>query len=101
LIIYNVTTAVVKEMAADWEQWLVQEHAPEIISTGCFIKFHLLKLLQLDDSEGTTYAVQYYAANKEDYERYINDHAITFRRKATDRWGETAVSFRTIMEVIQ
>ena len=100
MIIYNVTTAVMHALADDWVHWLLEEHAPEIINTGCFTKFHLLKLLQMEDSEGATFAVQYYAENITDYERYLNEHAVTFRKKSTDKWGEAAISFRTIMEVV-
>jgi hypothetical protein len=100
-LIYNVTTAVANELATDWEHWLLTEHAPEIIATGCFTKFHLLKLLQLDDAEGTTYAVQYYAESMEAYDHYISDYAPTMRQKAIDKWGNGSVSFRTVMEVIR
>jgi hypothetical protein len=99
-IIYNVTTSVTTDMAEDWMEWLINEHAPELIGTGCFTKFHLLKLLQLDDSEGPIFAVQYHAENITAYERYLKEHAAAMQQKAIDRWGAHAVSFRTLMEIM-
>ena len=47
-----------------WLQWLKEEHIPDIINTGCFTHATILQLLETDDSEGPTYAVQYFAESK-------------------------------------
>jgi hypothetical protein len=57
-------------------------------------------LLDVDETEGPTFAVQYQCESREEYERYIERFAPALRKSATDRWGDDAVSFRTLMEVI-
>jgi len=101
MIVYNVTTAVATEKADEWLQWMVQEHGPDVINTGCFTRFHVLRLLQVDDSEGPTFAIQYYAESMYDYERYLKEYAPKFRQQIAEMWGNAVVSFRTVMQLIQ
>jgi len=98
--IYNVTVKVEKNIAADWLQWQIEEHGPEIIATNCFTKFTALRLLEYDDEESTTYAIQYLAEMIEGYQTYINQFADHFRKKSFDKWGNKFVAFRTLMEVV-
>ncbi len=99
-IIYNVTVKVEKDIADDWLKWLLQEHAPQIIATRCFKKFTTLRLLEQDDMEGTTYAVQYFADDMQDYKRYLAEYADHFRNEAAKKWGQKFIAFRTLMQVI-
>ena len=39
------------------------EHIKEIMETGCFTRYQMVKLLETDEEEGATYAIQYYAEN--------------------------------------
>jgi hypothetical protein len=99
-IIYNVTVKVEKNIADDWLKWLVQDHAPQIIATNCFNKFTALKLLEQDDEEGITYAIQYFTDNMQNYERYIAEFADDFRRESFNKWGQKFFAFRTLMQVV-
>jgi len=99
-IIYNVTIKVQRNIADDWLQWLIQEHAPQIIATNCFKKFTALKLLEQDEEEGITYAIQYFADNMQSYERYISQFADHFRKESLNKWGEKFIAFRTLMQVV-
>jgi hypothetical protein len=59
-----------------------------------------LRLLDVDETEGPTFAVQYQCESRGEYERYIERFAPALRRSAMNRWGDDAMSFRTLMEVI-
>ncbi len=100
-IIYNVTIKVDAGIADAWLQWLLQENIPEIMSTGCFMNNRVVKLLETDDSEGPTYAIQYGAISKADYNRYIDKYAPLLRQQSIDKWGDGFFAFSSIMEVIQ
>lgn len=100
MIIYNVTVKAEPSIAADWLEWLKTEHIPEVIATGCFTHARVLHLLEQDDTEGITYAVQYHAGNKELYERYIDVFSGEMRKKAFDKWGNRFIAFRSVMEVV-
>lgn len=99
-VVYNVTVKVEKSIVAEWLQWVVEEHAPQIVNTGCFSKFIVLKLLEYDDEESATYAVQYFANTIDGYNTYTKQFADQFSKKSFDRWGDKFVAFRTVMEVV-
>lgn len=100
MIIYNVTVKVDHSIAGEWLEWLKTEHIPDIISTGCFTHARVLHLLEQDDSEGITYAVQYHADNKDMYDRYINEFSDDMRKKGMDKWGNRFIAFRSVMQVV-
>lgn len=99
-IVYNVTVKVETAIAIPWLSWLKEEHIPEIISTGCFTHATILRLLEVDESEGPTYAVQYHAENNESYNRYIQQFADNMRKKTADKWGAGFIAFRSVMQVV-
>ena len=100
MIIYNVTVKVDHSIAEQWLAWLKEEHIPEVINTGCFTHANILRLLEVDETDGITYAVQYHSANKELYNRYISDFAETLRNKGFEKWGNKFIAFRSVMTVV-
>ena len=100
MTIYNVTIKIQEQIHTPWLQWLRDEHVPEVLATGCFTKATILRLQDIDDSEGPTYAIQYSAGNREAYDRYIEKFAGVMRQKSFDKWGDRFIAFRSVMEVI-
>ncbi len=100
MIIYNVTIKVQQSIKDAWLQWLQEEHIPDILQTGCFTHATILRLLEVDDSEGPTYAVQYFAESKGLYNNYIEKHAAIMRQKGFDKWGDKFIAFRSVMQVV-
>lgn len=99
-VIYNVTVKVSKGIAAEWLSWLQNEHVPEVVATGCFTGARIVRLLDVDDSEGPTYAIQYSAPDLQQYENYIAQFADAMRAKSFEKWGNSFIAFRSVMEVI-
>ena len=100
MIIYNVSVKPELSIAVDWLEWLKSEHIPDVLGTGCFIKAVILQMMDTDEAEGPTYAIQYFAENKEDVDRYLTQYAPEMRARGTSRWGNRFIAFRTIMKVI-
>jgi hypothetical protein len=100
MILYNVTTKVSTAIQSDWLKWMQEEHIPELIATGCFTDAVVLQLLEVDDSEGPTYAVQYMAESKALYNQYMERYAAALRQKAFDKWGDQFIAFRSLMRVV-
>jgi Domain of unknown function (DUF4286) len=100
MILYNVTIKVHKSIQEDWLVWLKEIHIPEIISTECFTHFKILQLLEIDNSEGLTYAVQYFAESKSLYNRYIEKYAENMRTKSYEKWGDKFIAFRSVMQIV-
>ncbi len=100
MYIYNVTIKVKQSIAEDWFQWVKMEHIPEVIATGCFNAATILQLLEVDDTEGPTFAIQYQADSKAQYNRYLEMHAAALRQKSYDKWGDQFIAFRSVMKVV-
>lgn len=101
MIIYNVTIQVENDIAGEWLSWMKEEHIPRVMGTNCFTKYQIVKLVEVDETESKTYAVQYSANSKADYNRYIELHAPALRKETIDKWGDRFVAFRSLMEVVQ
>ncbi len=101
MIIYNITCKVDWSIHDAWMKWQQEEHIPEIMQTKCFEKVQVMRLLEVDDEEGPTYAIQYSANSKADYNRYMEIHAPGLRKKAMDKWGDKFIAFRSLMELVQ
>jgi Domain of unknown function (DUF4286) len=100
MVIYNVTVKLEEAIHEQWLQWLKEEHIPDVIATGCFTKATILRLLETDDSEGPTYAIQYFAESKENYNQYIENFAPEMRQRSYAKWGNRFVAFRSLMQVV-
>jgi len=100
MVVYNVTIKVDHSIAENWLYWLKEEHIPDIINTGCFTHATILRLLEVDDSEGPTYAVQYHAGSEALYNQYIDKFSDDMRKKGTEKWGNKFIAFRSVMQVV-
>jgi hypothetical protein len=101
MIVYNVTVKMHPSIASEWLQWMQDEHIPDMLRTNCFTAYTILRLIDIDESEGPTYAIQYQAESKADYNRYIELHSGEMRRRSFEKWGDAFIAFRTVMEVVQ
>ncbi len=100
MLIYNITTKLYWAIENDWLQWMKTEHLPAVMAAGNFENHQLVKLLEADDGDGPTYAVQFYVTDKKSLDLYLDEYSNKFRQEAIDRWGEKFISFKSIMEVI-
>jgi hypothetical protein len=100
MLLYNVTTLVSWTVHDAWLQWMQQKHIPEVMQCGCFTDYRFARLLDVDETEGVTYSIQYSAASREAYDRYIEMHAGGFRSEIQKTWGENCIAFRSLMQLV-
>lgn len=100
MLIYNVTTKIDPSIHENWVTWMKNTHIPAVMRTGCFSHYHFVKILDIDDTDGHTYAVQYFIENKTLYDKYMDTHAAALRQDATILWGQLMIGFRSLMEVV-
>nr|AOE05783.1 conserved hypothetical protein [uncultured bacterium]CCG00780.1 conserved hypothetical protein [uncultured Flavobacteriia bacterium] len=99
MIIYNVTVNVDDSVHEDWLYWMRNEHIPEILATGKFLKALMTKVLVEEEMGGKTYSVQYTAKSKDSLTRYYKEDAPRLRQAAA-RFGDKIVAFRTELEIV-
>ena len=100
MIIYNITTKVNNSIAADWMQWLKNIHVKEVMESDCFTEYKIVKLLEIDETGGPTFAVQFFAESKGLYNRYIEKFAGEMRKRSFEKWGDQFISIRTVMQIV-
>jgi hypothetical protein len=100
MFIFNVTTKVEWSVAGEWVDWMKNSHIPEVLSTGCFNHYQFVRLIEIDDDDGPTYAVQYYATSGLDYEKYMQHFENGLKHKALNKWGNKFIAFRSLMETV-
>lgn len=100
MILYNVTTSLDPAIADEWVSYMREHHMAEVVGTGCFIRSHLLRLLNEEDN-GITYAAQYFAISLDQLEAYQQHFAPELRADMDRRFAGKYHSFRTVLEVVE
>lgn len=100
MYIYNITTKVDWSIHEDWRAWMEETHMPAVLGTGCFDRHQFVRVLDIDETDGPTYAIQYYTSTMARYNHYINAHAPVLRQATNAKWGERVISFRSLMEIV-
>jgi hypothetical protein len=101
MILYNVTTKVDWYIHKEWLQWMKEDNIPDMMATGFFIDYRMVRLLQVDETDGPTYAVQYTAHSIDQYNMFLENHLDNQYQKESNKWGNKFISFSTIMEVVR
>ena len=100
MIVYNITIHVSWTINNEWLRWMQEIHIPKILATGCFFEYRILKLLEINEDEGPTYAVQFHTLTTGNYQRFIDQHEAYLRKQLHEKWKEHVVTFSTLMEVL-
>ncbi len=100
MIVYNVTVQVQEEIAREWVDWILNEHAQEVLDTKCFHKYELFEIIDHPEEGLKTYAVKYFTTDKKSYDNYIKDYSKQLRDKGLEKFGDKFVGFRTLMQMI-
>ena len=100
MYLYNVTIKVENHRVDEWIDWMKNVHIPEVMATGYFIDNRMCRLLNDNDPDGETFAIQYTALELSDYEEYQKIYAPALQQKTKDKFGDDFVAFRTIMEIL-
>ena len=77
MFIYNVTIKVHESIHTALAAVDERRTCAEVMTTNCFTKATIVRLLEIDDTEGPTYAIQYLAESKASYNLYIEKYAGT------------------------
>ena len=100
MIIYNITTLVSWPIHDDWKEWMINDYMPQLMATKLFSHYQLVRLMEVDEDEGPTYAVQLYLESSSDFNLYRDKHLEEFQEKERIAWGDYTTSFASLMEVI-
>lgn len=100
MIIYNMTLNVAIHAHDLWMKWLQEEHLPEIMATNTFYDVKIYQLINVDDIDGPTYSVQFYAKSMNEYNLYIQEFDTDLRSKFAQKWGNDIFTFISTLQSI-
>lgn len=100
MILYNVTIILDEEIHVNWLKWLKNEHLKEMMDTGFFISYRVLKVLD-SPNEGHTYCVQYILDSVEKYNKYMQVQPNQLQTNVPAEFLNKFVVFSTLMEFIE
>ncbi|MDA8819147.1 DUF4286 family protein [Schleiferiaceae bacterium] len=98
--IYNVTVVVNPVVEERWLKWMREEHIPNVMDTGLFSSFLFTQVFPEQEQDHPSYSIQYRAADLESIKLYMQMYADELRAKSAKAWGEHALAFRTVLEVL-
>ncbi len=98
--IYNVTVHVGPSVEADWLNYMVNQHIPDVMNTGCFTQARISKIESDQDQGGLSYSIQYTANSKERLQEYHLNFAPQLQADHLQKFGQKCLAFRTEMEVL-
>lgn len=99
MILYNVTVSVDEDIHQEWLRWMIEVHIPDVLSTGHFLENKVCRIEAFEEG-GVSYAIQYLAKSRTDYETYQSIHAPRLQQDVLSRYPGKFVAFRTVMEVL-
>ena len=100
MIIYNITTQVSWPVHDRWKTWLLDSCIPSMLATGIFSHYQLVRLLEVDEADGITYALQLYVKENCSIRDYKRVHEPSIQQQEKLLWGDEILSFPSLMEVI-
>ena len=94
-VVYEITADVEASIAAEYERYLVDEHIPDLMGTGCFVSAEIAR------SARTRFRIRYVAGDRADLDRYLAEHADRLRTSALARSPDRVALSREVWEVLK
>ena len=100
MFIYNVTSNVDQSIHKEWLKWMNETHIPDMLATGKFTNAKMIRVLVEEETEGYTYAVQFFTNSKETLNKYYQEDAPRLAQHAFTLFADKVLSFKTELEII-
>ncbi|MFW5658786.1 MAG: DUF4286 family protein [Bacteroidota bacterium] len=100
MILYSVTVNIEPSVANSWEQYMREEHIPDVMATGYFEGYRMTRLLQPAPEEGVTWNIQYECVSMAQLNIYQEKAAPALQAEHHQKFEGKFVAFRTILEIV-
>jgi hypothetical protein len=101
MIIYSVTVNIDESVHEDWLKWMKETHIPEVLATGLFSGYAMMKVLSKQtDEAGVSYNIQYKTLKMDNYTFYRDNFARQLQTKTEEKWKGQFVAFRTLLQEV-
>ncbi len=99
MYIYSVTVAIKKEIENEWVSWMKEIHLGDVMSTGYFASWKMMKMLiPASTTDEVTYIVQYSVSSMEKYEEYAKNEAARLQSEHAQKFPGKFKAARAVLE---
>lgn len=100
MVLYNVTIVLDPTIKTEWEEWMKTVHIPDVMATGFFLEYKMSRVIDQNNPDDSTYAIQYLCKSMEALEDYQLNHAPKLQAEHTNRYSGKFGAFRTLLKVL-
>lgn len=100
MILYNLTIKIDRTVQKEWLEWMQAEFIPLIEETTQLTEPKLCRLLDLDEQDGVTFALQLFCQNKKQLDTFRSEKEQSLQLKLLQQFPNKLVFFPTAMEIL-
>lgn len=89
-----------QSIEAEWIDWMVKHHIPDVMATGKFISYSLQKVIGSENETGVTYAMQYIAPDSHTFDKYQQEDSKRLQNLHKQKFEGQYGAFRTLMKIV-
>jgi len=98
---YSVTVSIEQDCAQEWLTWMTAVHIPEVMATGLFNSYRMLRVTEpVVELDAVTYNIQYAFDDLQALEAYRQHHAPALQAAHSERYRDRFVAFRTVLQEV-
>lgn len=102
MIVYSVTITIDDSVELDWLKWMKENHIPDVMNTGSFTSYRMLKVINnTNQGDGQSYNIQYDCPSMAELHNYQIKHAPKLQKEHSDRYKDKFAAFRTLLEKVE
>lgn len=96
MIIYTVRIELDEAIEAQWYEWMVGQHIPDVLKTGYFVSAGLARVLEPEPTR-PTFRIEYRCRNAAAYRAYVADHAQRLQAEHSQRFTSRFTASRSLL----
>jgi hypothetical protein len=101
MFIYSVTVTIKKEIEDEWVVWMKSTHLDEVMATGYFESWKMLKMkIPASTTDEVSYVVQYFVSSMTKYEEYAKKDAARLQLDHAQKFPGKFKAARAVLEEI-
>lgn len=100
MIIFNTTYHVDDEIHHDYLNFMRESFIPQALESGFLLDARLARIVSQHNEPGTSYSLQFRVKNNDTLDLWFNCYGKKLTNKLTERFGNKAVGFVTLLEEI-
>lgn len=98
MYIYTVAVTIDAEVEQDWLNWMQTTHIPDVMETGYFTEYELLRQVELETTAGKAYQIRYSCLNLDDLYEYWAKCAPQLQADHTNRYQCRFTASRAVFQ---